>query len=182
MSKYLYFLAVLLFISCNSSSELSKDLNCDFHSFSNLETFTDFKKNFSIKLPKKWKTNYYYDNTISSIYSADTTLNLTETILIDASFVLNPINFDDSFINKLKKDTESMNLQEVSSKKTTLFKKPCYYTISEGKKGQYKYTVFNVFTKENTGFLHIKTEVYGDSLVDKRICKAVSLIEKIQLN
>lgn len=179
MAKYF----ILLFVglaSCNSS-KLQKDFNCNSNSFSNLKTLTDFRKNFKIKIPENWKTNYYYDNVVSSIYAADTTINLTKTILIDASFVLNPIEIDSVFIEKMKTESKNMGLQEVTSKTTTFLKQPSYYNVFEGKKGKYKYTILNIFTKDNLGFLHVKTEIYGDSLVNERICKAINLVEKIEL-
>lgn len=181
MKQILVILLVSVLSSCNSS-ELSNDFNCNSKSYTNLTNFTDFKKNFTIKLPKKWKTNYYYDNVISSIYTADTTLSLTQSTLIDASFVLNTIALDKNFINKIKNDNLKAGLQEIKSNNIIFLKQPTYYNLSEGKKGKYSYKILNIFSKNNTGFLHIKTEVYGDSLADERICKAIKLIEKIKLN
>lgn len=181
MKKFIVFTVIIIFISCNSS-ELSQDFNCKTSGYSNLESLTDFKKNFNIKLPKNWKTNYYYDNVMSSIYSADTTVSLTKTVLIDASFITSPIHIDANFIQKIKNDNTKMDLKEVSSKKITFLNKPSYYNLSEGKKGKYNYKILNIFTKADVGFLHLKTEVYGDSLVNERICKAINLINRISLN
>lgn len=181
MRLLLFLLSIYMLISC-SSNDLSKDFTCTNDSFSNLEELTDYKKNFTTEIPKNWKINYYYDDVVSSIYAADTTLSLTQTTLIDVSFVLSPQEIDDAFIKKIKADNTSMQLEEVTSKNTSLFSKSSYYNIAKGKKGKYNYKVLNVFTKTDLGFLHVKTEVYGDSLVDERICKAVKLIDKIELN
>lgn len=180
--KKQYLLFILLGLLACNSSELSKDFDCGFGTFSNLEEITDFKKNFKVELPKHWKTNLFYNELISSIYTADTTLNLTQTTIMDISFVLNPIDIDEDFISKIETDNKKMNLQAVKSKKITFLDKPSYYNLSKGKKGKYSYQILNVFTKSATGFLHIKTEVYGDSLPSERICKAIKLIEKIELN
>lgn len=181
-----YFTLLLAFVfvgfSCSKQSNISKDFNCNTSTYDNLETLNDFKKNFSIQLPKNWKTNYYYDDVVSSIYSADTTLSLTQATLIDASYILNPIAIDAKFINKVKSDNQKMQLQEVTSKKTTFLGKPSYYNLSIGEKGKYDYQILNIFTKTNMGFLHVKTEIYGDSLVNERICKAVNLINKIKVD
>lgn len=180
MKQIVTVLVLLILFSCNSS-ELGNDFNCNSNTYTNLKSFTDFKKNFTIKIPKNWKTNYYYDDVVSSIYTADTTLSLTQATLIDASFVLNPVELDANFIDKIKNDNLKDGLQEVKSNNITFLKQPSYYNLSEGKKGKYSYKILNVFTKTNTGFLHIKTEIYGDSLTDNRICKAIKLIEKIKL-
>lgn len=181
MKQIIAVFSLLMLFSCNSS-EISKDFNCKSGSYSNLEQFIDFKKNFNMKIPKNWKTSYYYDNVVSSIYTADTTLNLTKTTLIDVSFILSPAEFDKNFTDKIKADNKQMKLQEVASKSVTFLKKPSYYNLSEGKKGKYKYTILNIFTKQTTGFLHIKTEVYGDTLINERLCKAVNLIDKIEFH
>lgn len=180
-----YFLFLMLFvsaISCKRKSDLSKDFSCSSKSFTNLSSLTDFKKNFTIKLPKKWKTNYYYDSSVSSIYSADTTKSLTQTTLIDATFVTNIAEIDDAFIDKIKNDNKKMNLKEIISKKTIFINKPTYYNLSKGKKSAFDYRILNIFVKANMGFLHLKTEVYGNSSVNERLCKAIDLFEEIELN
>ncbi len=170
-----------MLFSCGKSSSLNNDFHCKTDTYGNLETRRDFNKNFRIKLPKTWKTNYYYDNTVSSIFSADTTLNLTKTTLIDASFVTSGNEFDQEFINKIKSDNEQMGLTEILSKSGKFDGKPMYYNLSKGKRTKFDYQILNVFIKANLGFLHVKTEVYGDLLVDERFCKAVDLINKIEI-
>ena len=52
-----------------------------------------------------------------------------------------------------------------------------------GKKGPYNYKSLQLFittNKEKT--MLIKAEIYGDSLVDERLCKAITLIEKIKIH
>ncbi len=169
-----------ILFSCNSNL-IAKDFDCQTSSYSNLEKVTDYKKNFDISIPKNWKTKLYYDDAVSSIYSADTTVSLTNSTLIDASYVLNTTPINDEFINKVKADNAKLKLEEVKSKKTTFINNEAYYNLAKGKKGKFKYHVLNVFSNANTGFMHIKTEVYGDSLVNERICKAIKLIHNIQL-
>ena len=182
MKKLLFLLGVLLLLySCNSQSEISKDFNCENFNFKNLETVNDFKNSFTIKLPKSWKTNLYYDDFQSSIYSADTTKQLTETLLIDVTLINNNITFDESFKLNQEQKNLSKKLIRKASKETTLLKKPSYYTISEGKKGNFDYKVCHIFIKINEQkFIFAKAEVYGDSLVEERLCKAYTLVESIK--
>ncbi len=178
-----YFTLILLvaaMYSCNSN-QIAKDFNCKTTTYSNLEKIDDYKKLFSFDIPKKWKTNLYYDDAVSSIYTADTTISLTKTTVIDASFIVNTSEIDDKFIQKVKNDNTTLALEEVKSSRTTFLNNQSYYNLAKGKKGKYQYHVLNIFSKAKTGFLHVKAEVYGDSLVEDRICKAVKLVNNIQL-
>ncbi len=177
-----YFISIwiLLLISSCNSGELTKVFNCNTIKIYNLDSTDDFKKIFTVKFPKHWKTKLYYDDVISSVYSADTTLNLTKSVLIDVSFIANTASIDDNFIIKVKNDNTTMQLKEVQSKKIKFKKNNAYYNLAKGKKGKFDYHVLNLFSKGTMGFLYVKTEIYGDSLVNERLCTAIRLIEKIQ--
>ena len=148
----------------------------------NLEIVDDVKNQFSVGLPKSWKTNLYYDAVQSSIFSADTTKQLTETVLIDVSYIKEKIDFSDAFKLKLEQENLSNKLIQTTSKEINLLQKSSYYSISRGKKGKFAYQMCNTFIKLNDeNFLQIKTEVYGDSLVNERFCKAFQLINTIKI-
>jgi len=177
----LFTATLLLFISCKKQSQISKDFNCKPITYSNLEEIKDVKNLFSVAIPKTWKTNLYYDNLQSSIYTADTTQQLTETLLLDITLINKNINFDTNFKLKQEQENLSKNLIKIKSEETTFIEKPSYYTISKGKKGKYNYQVGHFFIKVNPqNFILAKAEVYGDSLVNQRFCNAFSLIEKIK--
>ena len=172
--------ASLLLCSCSQQSEVSKKFNCKPTNFTNLEKIEDVKNLFSLEIPKKWKTNLYYDDLQSSIYTADTTKQLTESLLLDITFINKSINFDASFKLKQEQENLSKSLIKTTSEETVLLDKPSYYTISKGKKGKFDYQVCHFFIKINEqNFILAKAEVYGDSLVNKRLCNAFALIEKI---
>ena len=184
MKSFLIILtASLLFFSCQNQSELSKEFNCKKSTIENLETIKDVKNLFSVKFPKHWKTNLFYDNLQSSIYTADTTKQLTETMLLDVTLVKKEISFNDTF--KLQKEQESLskNLIQTKSKELSFLNKPSFYTISKGKKGKFSYQICNIYIKiNNQNFIFAKAEVYGDSLVKQRLCKGFNLIEKIKIH
>jgi len=174
--------ASLLFISCKKQSEIAVHFNCK-NTINNLEVIKDVKKIFSVEYPKHWKTNLFYDDIQTSIYTADTTKQLTETVLLDITFINQKINFNDSF--KLKQEQESLsnNLIQTTSKEIMLLNKPSYYTVSKGKKGKFPYQICNIFIKiKNHNFIQAKTEIYGDSLVNERMCIGFTLIEKIKIH
>lgn len=175
--------ASLLFFSCTKQSELNKDFNCKTVSFKNLEKINDVKGFFSVEIPKTWKTNLYYDDLQSSIYTADTTKQLTETLLLDITSINQNIKFDAAFKLKQEQENLSKKLIKTTSKETTILNKPSFYTISKGKKGKFHYQVGHFFIKiKEQTFILAKAEIYGDSLINKRFCKAMALIEKIKIS
>jgi hypothetical protein len=183
--KYLLllFIASLLFYSCKKQSYISTNFNCKEIKITNLEEVKDVKNLFTLQLPKSWKTNLFYDKMQSSIYTADTTKQLTETVLLDITHINNAINFNTLF--KLKQEQESLakDLIQTQSKEITFLNKPSYFTVSKGKKGNYAYKICQIFIKINQEQLILaKAEVYGDSLVNKRMCTAITLIEKIKIH
>lgn len=178
----LFLIVSFLFFSCQKQSEISKDFNCSTASFKNLEIVDDVKNLFSVEIPKNWKTNLYQDEVQSSIFTADTTKQLTKTVLLDITFIQNKINFDDAFILKQEQEYLSKKLIKIKSTAFTFLEKPALQMLFIGKKGNFNYQICNTFIKINTSnFILAKTEVYGDSLVNQRFCKAFSLIEKIKL-
>jgi hypothetical protein len=184
MKKFILLItASLLFFSCTQQSEISSDFNCKTSNFKNLEAVKDVKNLFSIQIPKTWKTNLFYDNLQSSIFTADTTKQLTETLLLDITIINKSLKFDTDFKLKQEKANLAKKLIIIKSKEISIINKPTYYTISKGKKGVFDYQVGHFFIKVNEqNFILAKAEVYGDSLVNERFCKAFSFIENIKLN
>ncbi|MCI2228481.1 hypothetical protein MC378_04830 [Polaribacter sp. MSW13] len=173
----------ILFFSCHKQSEISQHFNCESITITNLEEVKDVKNLFSVEIPKNWKTNLFYDDVQSSIYTADTTKQLTETLLLDVTFINKNINFDDLFKLKLEQESLSKQLVQTKSKETSLLDNSAFYTISKGKKGKFDYQVCQAFIKVNEqNFILVKAEVYGDSLVNKRMCEAITLLEKIKIH
>ena len=174
-------LASLVFFSCSDQTKIHKHFNCNPTTFKDLEEVKDVKNLFSLELPKSWKTNLYYDDIQSSIYTADTTKQLTESLLLDVTFINKSINFDTSFKLERAQEDISKSLINIKSEETNFLEKPSYYTVSKGKKGKFDYQVCHVFIKINDqNFILAKAEVYGDSLVNKRLCEALTLMKKLK--
>lgn len=171
----------IVFTSCAKKSELAQILDCDASNYNNLETVEDVKSLFSIDLPKHWKINLYQDEVQSSIFAADTTKQLTETVLLDVTYIKNKINFDEAFLLKQEQENLSKNLITLTSKEFTFQEKPALYQHCKGKKGEFLYQAYHTFIKiDDSHLIFAKTEVYGDSLVNQRFCKAFSLLNNIK--
>ena len=176
-------MASLLLFSCAKQSEISKDFNCSTTAYKNLEKVDDVKNLFSLELPKNWKINLYQDEVQSSIFAADTTKQLTETVLIDVTFIKKKITFDDAFMIQQEQENLAKGLIKIKLKEITLLDKPSIYIVYKGKKGDFTYQTINAFIKVNAqNFILAKTEIYGDSLVRERFCSSFSLIENIKIH
>lgn len=174
-------LALASLLSC-TDSKLRSEMGCDAVSFDNLETVEDVHKQFSVRLPDTWKTNLYYDASQSSIFSADTTKQLTDTYLVDITQIKGALDFDNDFIHNFKNSLNANNLVETSAFETPFLKKEAYYSRALGKKGDFPYQIINIFIKSGqNAHLHAKAEVYGDSLANQRLCSAIQLLEKIAI-
>lgn len=180
MKNFIIVISVLFLVSCSHKSTLSKEFGCKSKDYPNLEKIQDFKKVFTVQYPDTWKTNLYYDKNQSSIYTADTTKQLTETMLLDITHVSNKLNIDANFIKKFKSSLANNQLLETGSGERKFKGKMAYYSNAIGKKGKFDYKIYTIFIKLNeNNYIHSKIEVYGDSLADQRICNGINLIEKI---
>jgi len=180
---FVLFLIGFVFTSCKKS-ELEKEFSCNNTNFSgDFEQNTDIKKTFSIQIPTHWKTNFFYNDLQSSIYFADTTKQLTETVLIDITQIKSDYKFDISFENIISKNDSLHQLINLKKKKFLFLKNKAFYSISKGKKGNFSYQIVNIFiNKEHINSYHIKAEVYGNSLINERLCKAINLIKILELH
>jgi len=172
-----------IFTSC-TTSELKKEFSCNSDTFSGvLEKNTDIKKTFTIQVPKHWKTNLYYTELQSSVYFADTTKQLTESVLIDITQIKREYKFDATFENIISKNDSIQQLSNIKKKKFSFLEKDAYYSISKGFKRNFPYQIVNIFVKKNPiSSYHIKTEIYGELEVEERTCKALNLISTLELH
>ncbi|WP_439129803.1 hypothetical protein [Polaribacter sp.] len=175
-------IASLLFLSCQQQTDLQKQCNCKEVYLQNLEETKDTDAYFSVKLPNTWKVNLYKDNYQSSIYAADTIKELTSSILLDVNYMQHTININDLFKLKIEQDNLVNNLIQKKGQEISFLGKPSYFTLAFGKKDDYTYQQLQVFSKiDNKNALLATAIFYGDSLVEKRICSAISLLEKIKI-
>lgn len=170
----------LLLPGCSKQSEIGKILNCSSTIYKNTQQITDFNKNFRLDIPSNWKTELYFDNYQSEIFTADTIKQLSETYIFAASFNFGSLNFDSDFHYRKDSVLRSNNLKIINSGNESFQSKPSFWYISEGTKNNFEYHRFTVYAKisENTYF-SAYSEIYGNTNIDKRICESISLLESI---
>ncbi len=181
MKKIAILLLTISLISCQKN-DLKKAFNCkSTSSFSDVKEVRDIMKKFKLKLPGHWKTQLYYDEFQSEIYSADTTKSLTNTYVLDVSWHQGELNLDKTFDQNVK-DTLAIK-EKLSPVKTKFIKfkeKPSYFNLSKGKSGKHTYHFLQVYVKtEVDEYFTFTTKVYGDDNVDTRLCEAIKIYNEI---
>ena len=177
--KFGIFLLILITMtSCAKKTALETTYNCsNSFSFSETKKVKDFKKNFAITVPTNWKTQLYYDEYQSDIFTADTTKELSKTYILDTSWKLGELKLDEEFKTKI---TNNSNLNIVNSKIENILQKPAFWYIQKGKKKGFDYQVLQIYLKTSVDtYLEIKTEVYGNKNVEKRFCESIKIIKSI---
>ena len=105
---------------------------------------------------------------------------LTQSYTLDITYVYSELKLDEKFIQRFKGNLTQKQLVETTSYEFEFQEKEAYYSRALGKKMGFDYQICNLFIRINSGnYVHAKAEVYGDSLVNERICNAISLVEKI---
>ncbi len=151
--------------------------------FSNTKTYEDVLKHFKIDIPKSWKTNLYYDEFESELYSADTTKQLSETYIIDISWRQGELHFDDEFEKKVNNNLSKEKLKTINSGYGKFKKLPMFYNYSKGVNLKFDYHYVQIYVKFKTDeYYMFTTKFYGDKFIEERICSSLSLFEKIHFN
>lgn len=174
---------VVIFLLLNScgSPTLSAELNCTVELPDGLEKVQDVHQQFAVTIPKHWNTNLYYDAAVSSIYTADTTKQLTETYLLDVTMISTDKS-ESSLLSNFRNQLLEKELIEIASFETNILKRNAYYSRAVGKKQGHLYEVMNIFIfLKNNKQIHVKAEVYGDSMRNERLCEALQLIENTEI-
>lgn len=181
--KYFYILisASILLSSCSNPSGLSKNFNCNETNIKSPKVVLDYKRNFKLTIPTNWKTKLYFSEYESEIFTADTIKELTETFILVTSFNLGSLNFDTNFHQKKDSLLSRNDLELIKEGNQLFLSKSAYWYVSKGKKNGYTYHQFNLTLKqsENTYF-NAYSEIYGDTLVNNRICETISILEKVE--
>lgn len=175
----IFFLFLISITSCSKKTVLETTFDCNnSSSITNTKRIKDVKKNFKISIPTSWKTQLYYDEFQSDIFTADTTKELTKTYILDSSWKMGELKLNKEFEATVKEKTE---LEIVKSKFENIQNKPAFWYLAKGKQKGFDYQLLKIYIKTNVdSYLEISTEVYGNKDVNKRICESINLIKTIK--
>ena len=175
-------LLILSILSCKQKTNLQKEFICETKSFSNTEIVSDFNNTFNITVPKHWKTQLYFNNLQTQIFTADTTKNLTNTYTLNFEYNSGDLIINDDFSNKIIKDLNQNNYILLKSKNDVFKNKPSIWFVSKGKKSDFDYFYFELYVKQtNTNYFKITSEIYGDKNLDERFCESIAVIETLKV-
>ncbi|MEX1382166.1 hypothetical protein [Lutibacter sp.] len=180
-NSIVFIFVIFLVFGCKKQSELSKTFNCNTSKLSNLETYSDFKKNFKIQIPTNWKKELYYNEFQSEIFTADTTKQLSETYILDTAFNFGNLEFNEEFYKKTDSILAISNLQKVKAGSLQFKSKPAYWYLVTGTKKGFKYNQFNLMVKlSKETYFTAYSEIYGTDKIDERICESISILDNIE--
>lgn len=172
----------LIFVGCKQPGQLSGAFTCDPSYDLTLALETDLKTKFQIGIPSNWKVNLYQDEVQSSIYVADTTVALSNSILMDVTWVKDNIKFDKVFLLKNEQEELFKKNIKVLSKEIEFQGKKAHYALYKGNKNNLPYQSLHFFIKiDEMSFLKVKIDVYGKEENQERLCKALSIIDQIKI-
>ena len=183
MKKIIALLLIIASISSCQKNDLSAIFDCKTSTdFGKVKKLNDVMKKFKLTVPIDWKTQLYYDNFHSEIYSADTTKSLTETFIIEASWHQGELYLNKEFEKRLQ-DTLAIKegVKLVRSDFINFKKNPAYWNLSKGKKGDHNYHFLQVYVKTKVDeYYTFTTKIYGDSLVNERFCNSIQFYNQIE--
>ena len=176
-------LVLIVLFSCKKESELSKIYNCNTAELENLKEYLDFKNNFKLNIPINWKTSKYYSENQSEIFTADTTKRLSESFILDASYNFGALEFTPQFNQKTDSILSVQQLEKIKSGSIIFQQKPAYWYLVKGEKKGLTYHEFNLWViNSKTTYFNAYAQIYGDSLIDERICTFIGIIDKVEFS
>ena len=187
MKKIIILLLITSLYNCANKQELDTVFDCkSSNKLSKLKEYKDINKNFRILIPSIWNTKLYYDDNQSDIFSADTLKPLSQSYIFDASFWKDNLIFDNEFDKKIsatllkKEQLKPFKSGFIDTKNYKL-----YYNLSIGKKlinnKEYQVHALNYYLKSpSDGIIFANTKIYGDSLINERICEFNSILKTIE--
>jgi len=175
--------SLLLLTACQNKAVLNDVFSCKIKIESaDFESVNEYQNNFTVHLPKYWKTELYSIGRQSGIISADTTKVITESYKIDFSIVNENLNISKNLSDKVKNIILKKNLKTVKSGFHEFKGKPAFFHLAYGKENEFPFRVFQYYIKlDDEKYLLIKSEFYGEEAIDTRICEAISLVNNLKI-
>lgn len=170
--------------NCSKPTTIFKGFDCQSTvNIKDLETVLDANNNFSLDIPKYWKTELYFDNSSSIFTTADTTKQLTKTYLIKASLISGKLDLNKETIQKIKESIEASNSESILSVKDGLFdNKQALLIQSKSNKETYKKSVLHLYMPISfKHYFEIEIHCYGTEKVEERFCEAIDHINSLKI-
>ena len=183
MKQIIMIFLVLSLQSCFHPTEIQKDFGCtDKISINDAIMMQDFQKKFELMVPKKWATKLFYNEYQTSLMTADSLQPLTKSFILDVSLNNGELKVDENIKNTVIRNIISKEHLRIKKFKVGKFQnKPSVWLLAEGTRNNMPFHLFKVLSKKDaTTYYQIEAQIYGDSLVNKRVCKVISMLETLK--
>ena len=180
-----YFSLVLGLTNCDNNQDVFKEFNCKTpYKLNNIETVLDAKNNFSLEVPKHWKTVLYLDTNSSMFTTADTTKQYLNTYLIKASLVDAKLKLNKINIEKIKSAILSDKSVKIISQKRGSFKKYSAFLLkTKSDKFKFGETVLHLYTPiSGAHYFEIEIHCFGTKNIKQRFCEAFKIINTLKIS
>lgn len=181
--KHIFTLTLLtLFLTSCQKSKFEREFECETpSSYTQTKAYKDVLGHFEIDVPSSWKTELYYDEYQSALYSADTTKTLRETFILDVSWRQGELVLNKDFEVKVAQNaTRNLKLIPVKSGFGEYLGNPAYYHIATGKSDDLSWHYLEVYVQHKVDEYYVFTaKIYGDEFVSERICSSFSIFGDI---
>jgi hypothetical protein len=178
----LLFTLIFSIVSCKKD-EIGTQLGCvSSKSLSNTKVYKDALKKFKLELPQNWKTQLYVDEYKSEIYSADTTIELTSSFILDVAWHQGTVEFDDDFVKKFVDIQLKNELLLIEQGEMTVKGFPAFYDHSKGHHNGFDYNFVQIYIKTaQDEYYTLSSKVYGIDNIDERLCTSLSILDDMEL-
>lgn len=183
MKRLIFLITLSLLLGSCKNDTISNNFDCNTTShFTDSKKYHDVLRKFRVNIPKHWKTELYFDEYQSELYSADTTKELSESYIIDLAWHQGELVFDKEFEEKILENlSEIERLETVVSGFSKFKKRKAYYNLSVGKNTDITYHYLQIYMMYNVDSYYIfNSKIYGDDFVNERICESISLFQNIK--
>jgi hypothetical protein len=185
VKKFVYLGLIIAFTSCKNNKDIFKNFNC--HSNANLsdtEIVLDAKNNFSLSIPKYWKTELYLDENSSMFTTADTTKQYQNTYLIKTTLIASKLTLNKFDIAKIKASIlTDKNTKLISESQGTFKNWPALLLRSKSDKFKSGVSVLHLYAPiSDKQYFEIEIHCFGPKNIDKRFCEAISIINSLKTN
>lgn len=169
--------------SCSKDTISSNfNYNCNYNfEYPKLQTTKDTNGNFEIKIPFNWKKEFFMSDSETRLYFADTTRQLTEAFIIDIGLYNSPQKIEEEYLKEIKKEIRNSKNAKVTDKTITFQEKPGYILeIQLTEMNINKNSIHIYLQNKNNSYYFIKIDAYGTELINKRLCEALQILDKIE--
>lgn len=174
-------LLTLLLVACEKS-KFEREFECDTpSSYTQTKNYKDVLGHFEVEIPSSWKTELYYDEYQSALYTADTTKALRETFILDMAWRQGELVLNKDFEIRVAQNAErNLKLIPVKSGFGDYLGNPAYYHIATGKGDDLNWHYLEVYVQHKVDEYYVFTsKIYGDEFVSERICASFSIFNDL---